>query len=312
MTLTAQQLELRRTGIGSSDISAIVGLSPWASPIDIWLSKSGRGGGFTGSVATRIGSALEPLIAELYAERTGARLSDPAQTHVHPTDAWRLATPDRVAHFDIGSKVVECKNDMFGHGEWGDEGTDQIPDHYMCQVQWQLDVLGLQDADVAALVGQKLKVFHIARDPELCEQLRAAAAAFWRDHVIADVQPPIDGSEGAKQYLARKHQSGNGLMVAASVVDDGLAIELADARLKLAAAEKHVDLLANQLRARIGDNDGIEGADWKCTWRRAKDGRKTDWQAVAKSLGANADIIAKFTSATEGSRRFLFTPPKND
>lgn len=306
MALTEEQLKLRKSGIGSSDVAAIVGLSTYASPIDIWLDKTGRGRGFTGNVATRIGDALEPLIAQLYAERVGARLSEPRQTHVHPEIPWMLATPDRIAHFDSLSKVVECKHDSYGVKAWGEEGTDEIPDDYMCQVNWQLDVMGLDEADVAALIGQKLSVYHVRRDDELCAQLREAAAAFWRDHVLADVQPPIDGSDGAKSYLARKHPDGNGLIVAASTADDELADKLSAAKRALDTAETNAETLMNMLRERIGDNDGMQGATWKATWKKAKDGRKVDWEAVAHELRIPPEVLAKHTKVTPGSRRFIF------
>ena len=35
-------LAIRRTGIGSSDIAGVLGLSPWASPYTVWADKRGR------------------------------------------------------------------------------------------------------------------------------------------------------------------------------------------------------------------------------------------------------------------------------
>ena len=35
-------LEARKAGIGGSDIGAIMGLSKWKSPVDVWLDKTGR------------------------------------------------------------------------------------------------------------------------------------------------------------------------------------------------------------------------------------------------------------------------------
>ena len=32
-------MDMRKSGIGGSDASAILGLSPWKSPMDIWLDK---------------------------------------------------------------------------------------------------------------------------------------------------------------------------------------------------------------------------------------------------------------------------------
>ena len=37
--LTKEQKLLRRTGIGGSDAAAILGLSPWATPLDIYNEK---------------------------------------------------------------------------------------------------------------------------------------------------------------------------------------------------------------------------------------------------------------------------------
>src|SRR6266850_4731464 len=37
--LSAKQLEQRRQGIGSSDVAAIVGASPWATAADIYYDK---------------------------------------------------------------------------------------------------------------------------------------------------------------------------------------------------------------------------------------------------------------------------------
>ena len=40
MTISRENfVERRRSGIGGSDISAIVGLSDWSTPYDVWRSK---------------------------------------------------------------------------------------------------------------------------------------------------------------------------------------------------------------------------------------------------------------------------------
>ena len=41
MSLTPEQIEFRRRGITGTDISAIMGLNPWKSPLDIWNEKKG-------------------------------------------------------------------------------------------------------------------------------------------------------------------------------------------------------------------------------------------------------------------------------
>jgi len=41
MALTTEQREIRRRYLGSSDIAAIFGMSPWKSAYDVWLEKTG-------------------------------------------------------------------------------------------------------------------------------------------------------------------------------------------------------------------------------------------------------------------------------
>ena len=38
----AAWLAERRSGIGGSDIAAILGLSPWKTAVDVWLDKTGQ------------------------------------------------------------------------------------------------------------------------------------------------------------------------------------------------------------------------------------------------------------------------------
>ena len=38
----AEWLEQRKKGIGGSDVAAIMGLSPWRTPAEVWFEKTGR------------------------------------------------------------------------------------------------------------------------------------------------------------------------------------------------------------------------------------------------------------------------------
>ncbi len=41
MSLTPEQLEARKQGIGGSDAPVVAGLSPWKSPLTLYYEKSG-------------------------------------------------------------------------------------------------------------------------------------------------------------------------------------------------------------------------------------------------------------------------------
>ena len=54
----------RSSGLGGSDIAAIVGLSPYRSPLDVWAEKVGHPSVISkDSLHLRFGTHLEPFVA---------------------------------------------------------------------------------------------------------------------------------------------------------------------------------------------------------------------------------------------------------
>lgn len=66
MTLTAEQLAKRRTGITSTDIAAICGLNPYKSPMAVYLDKIGKPLEVEQTEGMFWGLALEPLLLQRY------------------------------------------------------------------------------------------------------------------------------------------------------------------------------------------------------------------------------------------------------
>ena len=74
--LTVQQneradwLERRRRVIGASEIGAVIGVNPYMSKADVWLSKV-RGVQVEDNEHMRAGRLLETVILEMFTEDTG-------------------------------------------------------------------------------------------------------------------------------------------------------------------------------------------------------------------------------------------------
>ena len=178
----------RRKGIGSSDAAAIAGLAPegWGSALSVYLDKLGQLPERT-TEPMRWGTRLEPAIAAAYQEETGVEISQPAPLIVrHPEHSWMLASPDRLA----ADRIVELKTCSAFHAEqWGEPGTDEVPEHYLVQVQHQLAVTGMDLADVAVLIGgQDFRVYTLFRSEALISRLLEIEAAFWER--VQQRQPP--------------------------------------------------------------------------------------------------------------------------
>ncbi len=92
----------RLTGIGGSDLAAILGLSKWRSPYQVWLEKTGRSQPDLSTLPMRWGTYAEEFVAREYAERTGrgvqrynamsARPYPPSPRAVIPSGAPRART----------------------------------------------------------------------------------------------------------------------------------------------------------------------------------------------------------------------------
>ena len=304
--LTAEQILERRRGIGSSEIAAVCGISSWGSPLSVWLSKTGQAAANDADVLHfDIGDALEPVCARWYARRMGELLEDPKRVFHHPDREWQCAMPDRLRKND--GRPVECKVSYTSEG-WGDEGSDEVPQEYLCQVQWQLDVLGADFAHIAAIIGRQFRVYTVRRDDDLIAALREAGERFWHDYVLTGVQPPVTAHDADRKWLQErfaKYESGQ--LIKAEAVHDEVARGYAEARTRLESAEADEMLFGNMLRELIGDAEGVTGDGWKATWKAPKPGSKVDWEAVAKELGASPALIAKHTVPKQASRRFLFT-----
>lgn len=195
---SAQWHELRKTGLGGSEIGTIAGLNKWESAYTLWAKKTGLiEESFETSEAMEAGTLLESFILEKYFDR----LND-VQVYGSPGTyalGWQHANPDGL-FFENGELCLwECKTarfeddwNVYPRGQRG--GNDDIPRHYLSQVQWYLRVLGLKRAIVSVLFGgQKYREYEIFADQFLQDQDLSIATHFW-NLVLQGEAPDWDGS----------------------------------------------------------------------------------------------------------------------
>lgn len=305
MSLTAAQHAMRMTGIGASEIGTVAGLVPYARPIDVWLVKRGLREPFEGNQATRMGTALEPVIANIYAAEylgPGERVVQPSEawpdavdgTLRHPDHPWVLASPDRAVM--VGGKVVRLVEIKTAGPRtaylWGD-AHDAVPNGYRAQVEWQMAVTGVPVVDlVVLLAGEEVRAYRIERDPELWEYLLSIGRDFWR-RVQDGIEPPVDGSESWRDYIASRFPKGEGLRTATA--DEAALIEALDTvKRSIRELEEREADIENRLKLAIGNSEGIVTPSLRATWKADKTG-PVAWKAVAEELGAadKPEVVAR-------------------
>lgn len=312
MALTAEQKQTRARGIGGSEIASVAGVDPYRGPLDVWLRKTGRVADVAPSHHAERGTYIGPALTEWYAARTGRTVSHRGaheQTLVCESSPIVIATPDGLVHSaGRGSKVVavlEVKApDWRAAHLWGEPGTDEIPDHYHPQVQWEMAAAGVDSAEVAALLSGDLAIYSVSFDGELFAALLEAAERFWRDYVTPDKAPPSDGGETAREWLLQQHPRAVRDVLQGCAKDAAAMRELATVKASIKDLEEREGKLRHQLMAVIGDHEGLVCEAVKVSWRNNKDSQRTDWEALARHLGANDDTIRQFTVTKPGPRVF--------
>ena len=199
-----ENLHLRRPhGIGGSDVAALLGLSPYKSPVQLWAEKVGHPGfEHAQGIHLRLGQHLEPFVAAEYERSTGL------VAKVHPDPIFHAEHPFFFAHVDrlvqtdpactnrvggvtLADTVLGCKTSgAFNKGEWGEAHTDQVPTPYMLQCAWYMALTHCDRANVAVLIGNNdFRVYHLHRNSELESAIFDHAKRFWSECVVAGVPP---------------------------------------------------------------------------------------------------------------------------
>ena len=251
-------LKQRQSGIGGSDIAAICGLNQYKTPMQIWESKVNPVQDEETSQPAYWGNVLEEVVAKEYAKRTGYKVQRVNTQMRHPDFNFAIANIDRaVINPDISGnvrwkdgklttdRILECKTaNGFAAKQWGEAGSDQVPDSYLIQCQWYLGITGASVCDLAVLIGgQDFRIYTINRDDDLINDLLQQGAAFW-ELVKNNIAPdPINYPEAVKKWAT----SDSSLSVQA---DDSLIDDLEQIQ-SIKAQVKELEAQEDEIKARV-------------------------------------------------------------
>lgn len=280
--LTAAQREIRATGIGASEVSAVLEMNPYRGPIDVWLEKTGRvEGGDTGSDAIDLGHHLEAFALALYTKRTGVKLFRPKTTLRHASFEHMLASPDALArHEDLGAEAKIVGWRMAHH--WA---GDTLPDYVDLQARQNMAVTGRSAWDVVAIIGgTDVRVHRVERDPDIEAMLGEAIEGFWTDHVANDVPPPVQDPDERRRYLLTRYPGSEATRTRWTTDElvAGAVEQIRDLDAQVKALEAEREELADAVCELVGADYGLEGPWGKALWFPTAG--PVRWKEIAEKL----------------------------
>lgn len=191
-------LRERKNYLGGTDLAAIAGLNPYRTALDVYLDKTSDDIAENTNSAMHWGTLLEDVIAKEYAQVTGYDVEIEPNTIYHPEYKFLAANIDRWAHDihpfknEMSTKhVLECKTAGFNKGkEWGESGTDQIPESYLVQVAYYAAICDVPKVDIAVLIaGQDFRIYTYNRNKDLEDKIIKIGINFWRNHIEKRIPP---------------------------------------------------------------------------------------------------------------------------
>lgn len=201
--------ELRTTGIGGSDVGAIMGLNKYASPLTVYLAKKNVEG-FKGNASTEWGHILEDPIRKKAAEELGIEIISVPGMYTSNEIPYMNANLDGLCHAEnqvvIGGETInglggyEIKTSSRGEGF----SEDEIPDSYYCQVQHYMAVTNLTWFVLTAFFLNTKSVRHYVirrNDDFIYSNLIPAEKDFWEKYVMANQAPEPLGIDSEEEYI---------------------------------------------------------------------------------------------------------------
>jgi putative phage-type endonuclease len=182
----------RREGIGGSDVAALLGISRWKNPQDLYKLKIGELEPDEPGPAAERGTRMEPQIVRRFQEITGLTLSPGHEFLRHPrwpeipiqanTDGTIEGKAPGVFEAKTAAQMTE-KALAFQQG--------RIPTEYNLQIQAYLSVTGYRWGAIAAMIGPRhdfdwdpdaceMVILSFRPNPEAIEMIEEVCADFWR------------------------------------------------------------------------------------------------------------------------------------
>ncbi len=325
MTLTAEDHKIRKGRITSTRAANIV--------LDerthgVWLSATGRADDVEVTEPMLIGTHLEDGIARVFEHKMGVRVLKPP-TIVHPDPRYNFAADSTdgliYPHDDAAavdwSKVaysplqeprpaanLEIKARGFAMAqEYGEEGSDEVPERDYIQACWHMWVHGLPACYVVPLLGGhvlSVPIYRIKRDRDFEGAIIYKCEQFYHDYIQPDKEPPLDGWDDTCDYIKKKYKSAIGEIVDASQDVSQWAEDLDLVRQDIKRLDEKKKSLENRIKNYIGDNAGARGEDFVARWSNVKGRLDVNWQAIAMQAGADEALIKQHTRIKNGYRRF--------
>jgi putative phage-type endonuclease len=298
----------RQKMIGGSDVAAVLGLSRWKTPLQLWAEKSGEleAEDISGKEYVQLGIELEDFVAKKFEKETGKKVRRDRREFQHPSFPYMVAHIDRRIQGE--DEILECKTcSAWKAKEW--EG-EEIPMEYILQCQWYMGITGKSKCYLAVLIGgQKFVWKELTLDQGLFLSMVSAVQKFWE---MVEKKVPPAAMSGDKDVLGKlfREDEGSAYEPTESEMEEinNLMSHRQDLQLALESVKTEIEECENKVKEKIGACSQVETDRFKISWktqtRRSVDGDKLKeagiWDQYVKTSVSRVFRVAQKKEGKDG------------
>lgn len=293
-------LEKRKTYLGGTDLGSILGVNSYRSALDVYLDKtSPEVEEEVDNEAMYWGRNLEDVVLKEYAKRTGSNVI-PSMSTIHHDKYPFLAC--NIDGWVSNGFILECKTAGFRSAHlWGEEGTDDIQESYLCQVAFYCAITKAKRADIAVLIGgQDFRIYTYEANEDFQDKLIQAGVNFWQDNVLKKVPPPAMNTT----QLAKLYNKSNEKPIDAETDTKEKVLKLKEMKLMKRDLELDIEEAQFEIQDFMREYDVLKDdkGDIIATWKNRAPRRIIDSKKLQKDL---PHIYSDYLKAQKPSRAFL-------
>lgn len=299
-------LKHRESGIGSSEVGTILGLNPFETPYQLWRRKKGLDAPKQENFAMKAGHYLEDAVSLFYRDETGKEIIKASAGDwliVNDEKEYLRVSPDRTywipgrPRSERNKGILECKTTQM------EVNADSLPQHWFCQLQYQLGVAELEQGALAWLtMGREFGYRDIMFDKEFYDWMIEEVDRFWTDNIVGGKEPLLSSVDDVLLKNPR-HIAGKTIEATDELFEE--CRQLKELKEELKNMESRKEELEASVKMAMGDAEALVLPNTVkpiATWKASKDGMKFDEKRFAKE---NPGLYASYQHQVPGIRKFL-------
>lgn len=301
LELTDEEKKFRRTRIGSSDLSVLLGVDKWniRTPADIAdrILHPDKPRKPLKSQAAKDGKRFEPTLRQFYADETGytVRHAPPKVVNEHLADN----SDGLVYDGDTFLGPLEIKTTQ-AFSDW----KHGVPIYYQPQCQLHMMAWGASKC-FTMMWGQtgRPEVFcELDADPIMQDVILCKAKELFDNYINKGILPPIDLSDAWKDRLNETPSRAEKKIEATPEIN-ALVCEFRNLQVAAKEAEERFEIKKRELQMAIGDAERLVGDDYEVSYKTQMPRRSVNYRAIVSALGPDKSVIDENTTiASKGIR----------